>query len=167
MKRFLAILTLITVSLCLPVLAKREKTLSLGKISLGQTMAKVTRQLGPPKEKSETKEEPATGELVQTWSYPDIGVEIDFSRTDEKKAFTVYRVTATEPCDFRGYMGLNIGAFQVEVEALAKQLEKEPGIEVSRSEGGYGFLWTESYQMLSVGITDGKVSQLYIGPGPE
>ena len=109
----------------------------------------------------------ATGEFVQTWSYPDLGVEIDFSRADEKKAFTVYRVTATEPCDFRGYMGLNIGAFQVEVEALAKQLEKEPGIQVSRSEGGYGFLWTESYQMLSVGITDGKVSQLYIGPGPE
>ena len=65
------------------------------------------------------------------------------------------------------HMGINIGAFAVEVEALARQLEKEPGVEVSRSEGGYGFLWTESYQMLSVEVTDGKVSQLYIGPGPE
>ena len=166
MKR-LAVLILITTFLALPVLAKREKTLSLGKISLGQTTAKVTRHLGPPKEKGETREEMATGEFVQTWSYPDQGLEIDFSRSDEKEAFTVYRVTAVEPCDFRGYMGINIGAFAVEVEALARQLEKEPGVEVSRSEGGYGFLWTESYQMLSVEVTDGKVSQLYIGPGSE
>lgn len=149
------------------VSAQNKDQFTLGKIGLGQGSAKVLRVLGPPAQKGELVEEPATGEIVERWSYPDLGLEIDMSSAQEKTGLTVYRIYAEEPCDFRGYRGVNIGAFAVEIQALARELERDSKVEVSRSEESYGFLWTEEYQMLSLTLENGKISEIYLGPGPE
>jgi hypothetical protein len=161
-------IVLIALSLALPSLAERKSPFAFGKLSLNQGSAKVLRALGPPAEKGEIEEEMATGEMVQRWSYPKLGLEIDMSQSEGSKGFTVYRIMAEAPCDMRGYRGVNIGAFAVEINALARELENSKDVEVSRSgDEGFGFLWTEEYQMLSLTLKGGKVSEIYLGPGPE
>lgn len=167
MKRFLTTLLLLTVLSTMPVLAKREKGLSIGQVILGQSTGQVVATLGPPAERSRTQEEPATGEFVQTWSYPQHSLEIDISRSSEKEAFTVYRVRAGGRCKLKTFAGLNVGSFAAEVQGLARRFERDSEVEVTESEDGYTFLWVETNQMLGVSIADGKISRLYIGPGPE
>lgn len=158
---------LLTISLFATCLAEKQDPFTLGKLSLGQKESRVLRILGQPQGKSEVVEEMATGEMVQRWSYPDQGLDIELSRTKEDEPFTVYRMHAKAPCDLAAYKGIRIGAFAVEVKAVARSLGKMEGVEVSQSDRGCGFLWADSYQSLSVTFTGGKVSEIFLGPGPE
>lgn len=148
-------------------LAEKEDQFQLGKLSLGQKDSRVLRLLGQPTQKSEVVEEMATGEMVKSWGYPDQGLEIELSKTKEDQVFTVYRIHASAPCHLAAYKGIRVGTFAVEVNAVAESLKKNDGVEVSQNEAGCGFLWKEAYQMLSVSFKRGKVSAIYLGPGPE
>jgi hypothetical protein len=161
------LIVLLTLFLFGSSLADKTAPFDFGKIGLDESSAKVLRVLGPPAQKGELSEEMATGEMVERWSYPDLGLEIDMSQAGESKGFTVYRILAKQPCDMRGYRGVNIGSFAVEIQALARELERYSEVQVSRSDESYGFLWTEEYQMLSLTLKNGKVSEIYLGPGPE
>lgn len=158
---------LLIISLASPSLADKKDPFKLGNLSLGQKAPRVLRVLGQPAEKSEVKEEAATGEMVQRWSYPKQGLELDLSSSEDGQPLTVYRIYAKEPCNLSGYRGISIGTFAVEVQALARRMEGRKGLEVSQGELGYGFLWLDSYQMLSITVENGKVSEIFLGPGPE
>ena len=149
-------------------LAESEDPLEFGGIRLGQSSVAVVKTLGQPVEKGESREEMATGELVERWKYPALGLNIDFSHLKEKEPLKVYRILAEQPCSMRAYRGVTIGTFEAEVGAIARELEKTRGVEVSQQPGrGYGFLWVDEYQLLSLTLKNGKVSEIYLGPGPE
>jgi len=148
--------------------AETEAPLSLGGLTLGQSSVAVVKTLGQPVEKGESREEMATGELVERWKYPALGLNIDLSHLNEKEPLTVYRILAGQPCNMRAYRGVTIGTFEAEVGAIARELEKTRGVEVSQRPGrGYGFLWVDEYQLLSLTLKNGKVSEICLGPGPE
>ena len=111
--------------------------------------------------------EAATGETVQKWSYPKIGVTLDMAQSEQAETLRVYRIQAEKPCQWIGWDGIGIGSPAAKAKAYVSGLQMNPKNEVSISSDSCSVLLTDSWTMLVFTLTEDKVSQIFFGPGPE
>ena len=140
---------------------------AFGKLKLDQTAEEVVAALGKPAKKGEKLFEAATGETVQKWSYPKIGVTLDMARSEQAETLRVYRIQAEKPCQWIGWDGIGIGSPAAKAKAYVSGLQMNPKNEVSISSDSCSVLLTDSWTMLVFTLTEDKVSQIFLGPGPE
>lgn len=140
---------------------------AFGKLKLDQVSEEVISVIGKPAKKGEKLFEAATGETVQKWSYPEDGVTLDMAQAEQDKIFRVYRIQARKPCNWIGWDGIGIGSPASKATAYVSGLQMNPKNEVSISSESCSVLLTDSWTMLVFTFADGKVSEIFLGPGPE
>ncbi|NVB39346.1 hypothetical protein G6O69_16000 [Pseudenhygromyxa sp. WMMC2535] len=87
----------------------------IGDFALGQGTAKVRHALGKPETKSAIVEEAATGEWVQTWTYPE-GLSFMMSADTEGGPQTISTISIEAPSKLKTRRGIGIGARREAVE---------------------------------------------------
>ncbi len=141
----------------------------LGKVHLGQSQPEAETFLGRPSKKEAEVFEAATGEYLQRWRYPKLGLVVEMSSASSGGPLSVYRLEARTPNDWAAFGGVKVGSSIAEVEKALKKAEAGGGTEVYRDPkaGSFGILWSHTYVSLSLVVRDGKVHEIYLGPGPE
>lgn len=142
----------------------RERALgevTFGWLRGGLTTDAVVAQLGVPAERGEVWEEGASGDFVQTWTWPDAGVEVVFSAPtrDGEPLSSAYTVRA--PFAGKTERGIGIGSTEADVMgAYAETIapDSRPGeLVIAGSVYGGAFF----------GIEDGAVVSIFVGAGAE
>ena len=134
----------------------------LGKLALGQKSAAVIQLLGEPKSKGENALMEATGEWVQEWKFPSLGLRLMMGSTEKSGAKTVWSITADPKCKLATARGIQIGSTEAEVKkAYAKEHEKE------ESQPGETFVAGSIYGGVIFHFKKGKVHQIFIGAAAE
>ena len=140
---------------------------AFGKLRLEQAAEEVIAAVGKPARKGEKLLEAATGETVQKWSYPEAGVTLDMAQSEQGKTFRVYRIQVEKPCEWSGWDGIGIGSPASKATTYVSGLQMNPKNEVSMSSEGCSVLLTDSWTMLVFTFAEGKVSEIFLGPGQE
>ncbi len=135
-----------------------------GSLQLGMGEKEVLSSLGAPAAKSEIVFEAATGEYYQSWTYDDL--KLDLSSLEETGARSLYRIYLFGPSAPKTSDGLAIGLGQKAAQGKLKAMAKN-GVVYSDNGGGASVMWEEAYILLSVTYQNGKVHEIYLGPGPE
>ena len=148
--------------------AESVSAFRVGPLTLGMSPEQVIGAIGKPPVEPTAELEQATGEMVKEWGYPQISVRLVMSSPEEGQEFTLRTVVLEAPCDWLAMDKVKVGMTREEAEAGLKGLVG-PGVTVYESfnEDGSSILFEDAYQILSVQIEEGKVMQVYLGPGPE
>jgi hypothetical protein len=88
---------------------------SIGPLKQGLSADEVVKLLGEAGEKDEITEEGATGDWVQSWKYPDRGVDLWMRADTQTGPQTVAAITILQPCEFATARGIKIGSSYDEV----------------------------------------------------
>lgn len=115
---------------------------TLGALHLGMSATEVEGLLGRPVATGEVIEEPATGDMVQAWRYPDLGLTVTMLQSD---APAVLRILAEPPCKLVTSRGIGIGSPRAALEqAYASDRDEEmshpDALVVGSAYGGTVFL---------------------------
>ena len=130
------------------------------------TGEEIVAKLGEPEHKGEVFAEPATGETLQAWSYESRGIKLEMSGLGEGEQVKLYRAILKAPAKLGTLGGLQVGMGRDEAIAILKDIKGEEG-QLHADESGAGVLWEPIWVNLGIEFDDGKVSQIYLGPGPE
>lgn len=163
MKRLL-ILLFFVLTLAVTAEPPREK---FGKIALDQAAADVVSAIGKPAKKGERYLEGATGNTIEKWEYPSLGLVIEMAEPEDSKNQAVYRIEAKAPCKWIGWNGIGIGSSATTAQKYVSSQQMNPDNQVTISKGHCSVLWTKSWTVLSFDLVNGKVSSIWMGPGPE
>lgn len=152
-------MVLLLLFVCSPVLAVPK----FGDIDLDFKAKDLLSALGEPDEKGEIYEEAATGEWVQAWVYGNL--ELTLSSSSANGEQTVYAIYAKGETPY-SWLGVSVGMPKAQaIESVQKY--RKSGAELQASGEGYGLFWEKDWIGLTLLFSDGKVSELFIGPGPE
>lgn len=148
--------------------AESASAFRVGPLTLGMSPEQVVEALGKPTTETKAELEQATGEMVKEWEYPEHGVRLVMSTAEEGQAYALRTVLLHSPCDWLAMDKVKVGMAREEAEAGLKGLVG-PGVTVYEAfnEDGCSILFEDAYQILSLQIEEGKVMQVYLGPGPE
>lgn len=135
---------------------------SFGKLALGQKAATVIQHLGEPKSKGEDLLMEATGEWVQEWEYPVLGLTLMMGSEAQGGAKTVWSISADGKCELATARGIRIGSSEAEVK---KAYSKEYNAEDSRA--GETFVAGSVYGGVIFDLEKGKVLGIFIGAAAE
>ncbi len=140
----------------------------LGKANFGWlkegTKAKVVlEKLGQPETKGERFEEGATGDIIETWTWKQKGIDLTANAPNMKDPVqNVSRITITAPCKLKTDRGVGIGSTEAEVrKAYAgtyPPLFDKPGKSLVAG-SIYGGVFFD--------FENGKVIRIFIGAGAE
>lgn len=147
-------------------LAETSQT-KFGKVWLEQPAKKVLSALGKPDKKGERHLEGATGYTIEPWEYSDLGLSLQMAEPEDSNKQTVYRIEVKSPCKWSGWNGIGIGTPAHKVKSFVSKKQINPKNEVSISDDSCSVLMTESWTMLVFSIKNGKVKEIFLGPGPE
>lgn len=134
---------------------------TIGPLALGISGKAVIKALGPPESKGKTAVEPATGDMLQDWSYESQGLKLTMSHSGNNVNLSDVLVKA--PSTLKTREGIGIGssfkeARTVYSSALASEDEQfDPNVLVVGS----------IYGGLFVTKKKGVVSELFLGAGAE
>ena len=130
------------------------------------TGEEIVAKLGEPEHKGEVSAEPATGETLQAWSYESRGIKLEMSGLGEGEQVALYRAILRPPAKLEAIGGIHLGTEREEALAILKEVRGEVG-RFHEGESGASVLWEPTWVNLGIEFTDGIVSQIYLGPGPE
>lgn len=135
---------------------------SLGPVKLGMTDKEVERALGPATSKGELFDEAATGETVQSWSYPEHGLTVEMSGTP-KHGQSVRGLTIRSPSPYKTGVGVGVGDSLETARALYKGLEAPSYQQQSEEQWIVGSI----YGGVFFHAKDGVIQWIFIGAGAE
>jgi len=135
---------------------------AIGKIKLGLPAAAVVKALGQPEKKGADTEEDATGEWVQNWEFPALGLKLSMSSGKKGGAKSVNSITATGACKLATARGIKIGSTEAEVRKAYGGVEDK-----EQSHKGESFVAGSIYGGVLFTLKDGKVSEIFLGAGAE
>ena len=157
MKALLLVLLAMTTSLFADVTEE-----PFGKLALDQPAAKVLEILGKPKAKGKDTLWAATGDWVQEWSYPSLGLELAMASGKESGPKRLLSITVTKGCTFATKRGISIGSTEAAVKkAYAKERDAE------QSESGKSFVAGSIYGGVIFTFKTGLVTDIFIGAAAE
>ena len=133
----------------------------IGELALGQDTAKVRHSFGEPPQKTTIEEEGATGDWIQTWRYPD-GLSLDMRSDTRGGPQSIRGITITAPSTLKTRRGMTIGS---SAEAVKRAYGDVEAKDTEPSDDG--FVAGSIYGGLFFTFSDGKVSEIYLGPGAE
>ena len=170
MKSFLKFLSLVAVALLSSPSASvqaREKSVgpeALGKIAEGQKAEDVVRLVGKPASKGKVTQMAATGEWVQEWKYPALGVRLTLASNAKNGPMTVSQLWAVDGCKLATRRGIKIGDTVAALRKAYGDVEhKAPDGSRSREL----FIAGSLYGGVLFHLKDGKVTEIFIGPSAE
>lgn len=161
MKYLLCILCLLV---SLPAAADKP---AVGTLKYEMPEAQVKKLLGPPANKIRETEEMATGLFISEWKYPTQGLTLTMSCPRPGEPRTLYRVHLVAPGLAQPGRG-GIGASATDIEAHCRKLyaaDKDATIDVSPEYVSVS--WEQLWAVLTYELKNGKVSAVFLGPGPE
>ena len=161
----LAIFALAILGPCATPLKAAEKSVTaepLGKIALGQKADAVVKLLGKPESKGEDTLWAATGEWVQQWKLPALGLELGMASAKKGGGKTVSSITATGACKLSTARGISIGSPVAAVRKAYGKLEEK-----QQSRPGETFVAGSVYGGIIFTLKGGKVSEIFIGAAAE
>ena len=135
---------------------------SFGPLALDQPAAKVTELLGKPKQVGENVLWAATGEWVQEWHYPALGIELAMASDKKSGPKRLLSITATTGCKYATKRGIAIGSSE---KAVKKAYAKERDAE--QSESGKSFVAGSIYGGVIFTFKAGVVTDIFIGAAAE
>lgn len=138
------------------------KTESLGAFKDGTPAAAVTKALGDPAKKSADQKEEATGDWVQTWSYPAQGLKLTMASAKKGGVKTISTITAGGACKLATARGIKIGSSLAEVSKAYGDVESKED-----SQKGKSFVAGSIYGGVIFTLKDGKVSEIFLGAAAE
>lgn len=121
--------------------------------------SEVETALGRPTKLGKKIEEEASGDVIQTWSYPATGVSIDM--VDREAGQEVARFTVTPPSTLETSRGVGIGSSRAKVEAA---YGSERDAEMSSEEV---FIAGSVYGGVFFHFDQGNVTSIFVGAGAE
>jgi len=107
--------------------------------------------------------EGATGEYVQTWKYPECGVELKMSSGRKGAVKTVASITVTSPSDLATGKGLHLGSTESEVVSAYGRYRDHDGF----TKKGIKFVAGSVYDGMIFDFKDGKVVKIFLGAAAE
>lgn len=139
-----------------------------GPLRLGMSEQAARKAMGQPQKETGVKFEPATGDYIKEWAFPKAGVEIVLSASEKKGSFSVRTIMLQAPCDWLALGKVRVGMPSEEAGAGLRGLVGN-GVSVFEAfdDAGGSILFEESYNVLSCRVAEGKVTNIYLGPGPE
>lgn len=141
---------------------------SVGPLRLADSAEKVLAILGQPQTETEAEFEAATALYTKQWLYPDKGVGVILGGNEKEGPYAVEVLMLEEPSTWSAAAGLSIGMPGAEGQALLRGMIREGVSDFSiPEEDKYGVLFEDTYTVLAIGVVDGVVKHLYLGPGPE
>lgn len=106
--------------------------------------------------------EGATGEYVQTWKYPECGIELKMGSGRKGGAKVVESITVKSPSDLATSGGIRIGSTEEEViKAYGRYRDKET------STKGREFVAGSIYGGMIFHFKNGKVTDIFLGAAAE
>jgi hypothetical protein len=157
MKAILFALMTLTTSLLADVTEE-----AFGPLALDQPAAKVTELLGKPKQRGEDTFWAATGEWVQEWHYPALGLELAMASDKKSGPKRLLSITATQGCKYATKRGIAIGSSE---KAVKKAYSKERDAE--QSVPGESFVAGSVYGGVIFTLKAGVVTHIFIGAAAE
>ena len=137
---------------------------ALGDLRLGMEASEVLELLGTPKSKGEIEEEEATGDFVQEWQYPDVGLTLYMSAASRGAPQSLGSLRASSPCNLKTKRSVGLGSTWAEVDKAYGDVHDLEGLDpddkLSYTAGSvYGgvFFFFEA----------GKVESIFMGAGAE
>ncbi len=118
-----------------------------------------------PCKPKKTKEilEGATGEYIQTWKFPDCGLELKMSTERKGGEKVVSSISITGPSKLVTNRGIHIGSSEGEVmEAYGRYRDQE-----GFSEKGKNFVAGSVFDGMIFDFKDGRVVQIFLGAAAE
>jgi hypothetical protein len=131
----------------------------IGPLKYGTPQSAVLRAFGRPSSKSAETYEGATGDWIQTWSYP--GLRIDMASQKKGAAKSLVRLTVTR-AGLRTARGIGVGSGETAVrKAYADVIDRSGG-------GAAGHIVAGSiYGGVIFTIKNGKVVEIFLGAAAE
>ena len=96
---------------------------TVGGLALGAPAASVLKKFGDPPVIGDNVLMEATGEWVQEWSWPKLGLEINMGSTTKNGPKTVWSITAGKGSDLVTKRGIKIGSTMEEVRKAYGDVE--------------------------------------------
>jgi len=107
--------------------------------------------------------EGATGEYVQAWKYPGLGIELKMGSETKGGAKRVESITLTGPGSLATRAGIQIGSTEEEViRAYGKYRDRDGGTRKGKS-----FVAGSIYDGLIFNFRNGKVVEIFLGAAAE
>jgi hypothetical protein len=133
-----------------------------GKLKLGLSREAVTQLLGRPASRTPETLEAATGDYIQMWKYPRLGVTLKMGSSERhRNALQVSTIEVEAPSRLVTARGVSIGSRAEDARRLyQKEIDKEtsrPDLIVAGSIYG-GLMFT---------IKNGRVTRMFLGAGAE
>jgi hypothetical protein len=168
MNSFFRLLSIVAIALFASpsaLLQAKEKSVgkeSLGKITEGQKAEDLVGLLGKPASKGKVREMGATGEWVQEWKYPALGVRLSMGTYTKNGPMTVSQIWGEAGCKLATRRGIKIGDTIAAVRKAYGDVEDK-----SRGKSSDHFVAGSIYGGVFFDLKDGKVTQIFIGANAE
>lgn len=170
MNSFFRLLSLVAIAIFASptaFLQAKEKSVgpeSLGKITEGQPAEDVVRIAGKPASKGKVREMAATGEWVQEWNYPALGIRLSMAASTRRGPMTVSQLWAKDGCKWATRRGIKIG------DTIAAVRKAYGDVEYTAPDGKRSrelFIAGSLYGGVLFTLKDGKVTEIFIGASAE
>ncbi len=109
----------------------------------------------------------AFGQAVQTWSFPNAGVEFDMISDEIGGDKTVFSITVTAPSDLVTARGVGIGSTRSEVESAYSDFPPDPEGYEGYFDGQDVYLVGSIYGGMIFTFENGVVSKIFFGASAE
>ena len=168
MKFFPTLLAIAAIALLSPSsvpLHAAEKSVTaepFGKLALDQKADDILKLLGKPASMGRDTLMAATGEWVQQWHYPALGLEIGMASAKRGVGKTISTIKATAECKLATARGISIGSPEEAVRKAYRNAEDK-----QQSRRGETFVAGSVYGGVIFGIKNGKVASIFIGAAAE
>ena len=164
MKSIATLLVLVALAIFSPAVAAEKSVTAepLGKIALGQKADDILKLLGKPGSKGADRLMEATGEWVQEWKFPALGLELGMGSTKKGTGKTVSSITAKGACKLSTARGISIGSPVAVVRKAYEKIEEK-----QQGRTGEVFVAGSVYDGVIFTLKSGKVSEIFIGAAAE
>lgn len=135
----------------------------VGGLRLGQPASEVEGIIACKPQKGKEQFMGATGEYVQTWKYPDCGLELDMSSERKGGRKTVASITLTSSGKLATGKGIHIGSTEAEVLSLYGKYKDKDGV----TQKGKKFVAGSVFGGMIFTFKEGKVSGIFLGAAAE
>lgn len=164
MKSLTALLAVVALTISSPAFAAEQSVASepLGKIALDQKADDVLKLLGKPASKGEDKFSEATGEWLQQWKFPALGLDLGMASAKKGAGKKVSTIKATAKCQLATARGITIGSSLAAVRQAYGKLEDKDD-----SKPGESFVAGFVYGGVIFTLKAGKVAGIFIGAAAE
>lgn len=136
---------------------------AIGELRIAMPAARARALLGEPKERSKIDHEAATGDYVQTWTYPRRGLRLVMASGERGGPQKIASVHASAPCALVTRRGIRIGSPASSVRRLYAAEQEQDGTAPSDET----FVAGSVYGGLIFTFAEGRVSTMFLGAAAE